>query len=108
MVLSFLHSRKDLYLVCRPSRALHIWRWFYADGQWIRRFDDTVGLQNGFSKSFADKAAQVATCSGGIQLQKVITSEDGTRKLLFAIDGLQSEQIETVLIPVVRKQVCAV
>lgn len=87
---------------------MHIWRWLYDDGRWIRQFSDTVGLQNGFSRAFAEKAAHVANCSGGIQLQTVVTSEDGTRKLLFAIDGLQREQIETVLIPVVRKQVCNV
>jgi adenine C2-methylase RlmN of 23S rRNA A2503 and tRNA A37 len=85
---------------------MHIWRWLYDDGRWIRQFADTVGLQNGFSKAFADKAEQIATCSGAIQLQKVVTSSDGTRKLIFSIDGLEREQIEAVLIPLVRKQVC--
>lgn len=95
----------NLPFLCRPARAMHIWRWLYDDGQWIRKFSDTVGLQNGFSQAFVEKAEQVATCSGGVQLQNVMTSEDGTRKMLFSIDGLHTEQIETVLIPVVRKQV---
>jgi adenine C2-methylase RlmN of 23S rRNA A2503 and tRNA A37 len=55
-----------------------------------------------------EKAQQISTCDGGIHLQEVLTSSDGTQKLLFSIDGLEKEQIETVLIPVVRKQVCLV
>jgi 23S rRNA (adenine2503-C2)-methyltransferase len=89
----------------KRSRALHIWRWLYADGNWIRDFGDTVGRQDGFGKAFFEMASRLATCSGGLHLQSVHTANDGTRKMLFMMDGDSLAQVETVLIPVVRRQV---
>ena len=89
----------------KRSRAMQLWRFMYYDGQWIRGFHETVGKQNGLSKSFADQADPISTCDAGLHLQHVHTSTDGTRKLLFSIAGEETAQVETVLIPVVRKQV---
>jgi hypothetical protein len=89
----------------KPSRALHLWRWLYDDDRWITGFRQTAGQQDGFSKHFVQKAEQLATCHGGIHLQDLRQSSDGTTKLLFALDDLPGAQVETVLIPVVRKQV---
>eukprot|EP00892_Ulva_mutabilis_P001504 jgi/Ulvmu1/11354/UM075_0014.1 len=88
----------------KASRAMQLWRFMYYDGQWIRGFHETIGTQNGLSKSFADQADQASTCDAGLHLQHVHTSTDGTRKLLFSIAGEETAQVETVLIPVVRKQ----
>lgn len=81
------------------------YRFMYYDGQWIRGFHETIGIQNGLSKAFADQADHIATCEAGLHLQSVHTSDDGTRKLLFSIAGEEVAQVETVLIPVIRKQV---
>lgn len=89
----------------KESRAMQLWRFMYYDGQWIRGFHETIGKQNGLSKAFADRADQVSTCDAGLHLQHVHTSTDGTRKLLFSIAGEDVAQVETVLIPVVRKKV---
>lgn len=91
----------------KESRAMQLWRFMYYDGQWIRGFHETIGKQNGLSKAFADRADQISTCDAGLHLQHVHTSTDGTRKLLFSIAGEDVAQVETVLIPVVRKQVNA-
>jgi adenine C2-methylase RlmN of 23S rRNA A2503 and tRNA A37 len=47
------------------------------------------------------------TFDGGIRLQSVHTASDGTRKLLFTLaDGSPSDGlVETVMIPIVRRQV---
>lgn len=89
----------------KESRAMQLWRFMYYDGRWIRGFHETIGQQNGLSKAFADKADLVSTCDASLHLQHVHTSTDGTRKLLFSIAGEDVAQVETVLIPVVRKKV---
>ena len=34
----------------QPARALHLWRWMYADGLWISDMQETVGVDNGLSQ----------------------------------------------------------
>ena len=92
----------------KRTRALHIWRFMYRDGTWMRRFEDAAaanGKQNGFGGSFMRNVPHRATCSGGLHLQSVHTARDGTRKLLFATDDDGAAQVETVLIPVIREAV---
>ena len=89
----------------KRSRALHIWRWLYYDGNWIRHLSDAVGVQNGFGRAFVEAASNFATVDGGLHLQEVHESSDGTRKMLFALDDDSTAQVETVLIPVVREEV---
>lgn len=87
-----------------PNRAMHLWRWMYYKN-WIRSFSDTDGKTNAFSSAFVEKASRLATLDSGLHLQSVHTAADGTRKLLFSIDGGGQEQVETVLIPIVRSKV---
>lgn len=87
----------------KRSRAMHIWRWMYYDKNWIRDFDDTADRQNGFSKAFRQRARPLASLHGGLHLQSQVRAADGTRKLIFALEGT-SGQVETVLIPVIREQ----
>lgn len=89
----------------RASRAKQIWRFLYADGNWIRSLGDACGIQNGFGQAFVEKMSPIATCSGGLHLQSVHTAGDGTRKLLFSMDDDSSALVETVIIPVIREQV---
>ena len=35
-----------------PKRALQLWRWMYSDDLWIKRVEDTLAQQGGFSASF--------------------------------------------------------
>ena len=39
----------------QPARALHLWRWMYADDLWIRDMQETVGLDNGLSQVWGDR-----------------------------------------------------
>jgi hypothetical protein len=39
----------------RRQRAMQIWRWMYADDNWVAGLEQTLGLQNGFSQDFLDK-----------------------------------------------------
>lgn len=38
------------------KRATQLWRWMYADDQWVGALDDTNGLQGGLSAAFVEKA----------------------------------------------------
>jgi hypothetical protein len=103
-----MYNFEDLEQWCeqvgeRRARAKHIWKWLYGDGNWIEAFSDAQGRQDGFGKAFMTTIPELSTCDGGIHLEKVVTSSDGTQKLIFAVDGGGS--IETVLIPIVREQV---
>ncbi|KAF5838552.1 hypothetical protein DUNSADRAFT_2613, partial [Dunaliella salina] len=87
------------------KRAVHLWRWMYADGNWVHRLSDTCGRQNGVNARFAQDTEHLITTNGGLQLQGVARSRDGTRKLLFKLTGGEAKgsTIETVIIPVVRE-----
>lgn len=53
------HQHKHRMLVRnageRKQRALQIWRWMYADDNWVASLEDTLGRQNGFSSDFLSK-----------------------------------------------------
>ncbi|GAX81183.1 hypothetical protein CEUSTIGMA_g8616.t1 [Chlamydomonas eustigma] len=87
------------------KRAMQLWRWMYADGQWMSNIEDTVGTTTGFSQGFVDKFNSKITVSGGLELKEVVTAKDGTRKMAFKLtEGpAKGGVIETVLIPVVRE-----
>mmetsp|Transcript_28832 Transcript_28832/g.74419 ORF Transcript_28832/g.74419 Transcript_28832/m.74419 type:complete len:452 (+) Transcript_28832:65-1420(+) len=87
------------------KRAVHLWRWMYADGNWIHRLSDTFGRQNGVNARFVQATEHLINTDGGLQLQGVARSRDGTRKLLFKLTGGEAKgsTIETVIIPVVRE-----
>ncbi|GLC36656.1 hypothetical protein PLESTM_000486100 [Pleodorina starrii] len=91
------------------NRALQLWRWMYADppaGSWVRRLEDTVGRQNGFSARFIDKVGSRVSLDGGLHLSQVVRAADGTRKLVFTLTEGEAAggSVETVLIPIVRQQ----
>ncbi len=54
------------------------------------------------------QVAATASLSGGLQLQSVHTARDGTRKLVFALQGAEgggaTGSVETVLIPMTNRQ----
>lgn len=87
----------------RRARAKQIWKWLYGDGNWIKAFSDTQGKQDAFGKAFMERIPAVATCDGGLYLEKVATASDGTKKLIFEVEG--GGRVETVLIPIVREHV---
>lgn len=92
----------------RPQRARQLWRWLYhAEGGWPNDAEQTLHLQNGLSQQFLGSMRGRMTFDGGIRLQSVHTASDGTRKLLFTLaDGSPSDGlVETVMIPIVRRQV---
>lgn len=92
----------------RPQRARQLWRWLYhAQGGWPNDAEHTVHLQNGLSREFVSTMQSKMTFDGGIRLQSVHTASDGTRKLLSTLaDGSPSDGlVETVMIPIVRRQV---
>jgi 23S rRNA (adenine2503-C2)-methyltransferase len=66
-------------------RALQIWRWMYADGNWAGAPEDTVGIQNGLSARFCERIRDEASFDGGLALASVARSGDGTRKLVFKL-----------------------
>jgi hypothetical protein len=90
----------------KHSRALQIWRFLYQDGFWIRNFHDAAQVPNGFGKTFMQVAPDAASCGGDLHLHSVYAATDGTVKMLSATDDADNAQVETVLIPVIRKQVC--
>eukprot|EP00891_Asterochloris_glomerata_P001224 jgi/Astpho2/1224/gw1.00023.18.1_t len=75
----------------------------YSDDLWIKRVEDTLAQQGGFSASFIAQLEPIATVDGGLELQRVHSAADGTRKLVFRLTGA-GFHVETVLIPVVRSQ----
>ena len=92
----------------RPQRARQLWRWLYhAEGGWPNDAEQTLQLQNGLSQQFLETMRDRMTFEGGISLQSVHTASDGTRKLLSTLaDGSPSDGlVETVMIPIVRRQV---
>jgi hypothetical protein len=92
----------------RPQRVRQLWRWLYhAEGGWPNDAEHTVHLQNGLSREFVSTMQSKMTFAGGIRLQSVHTASDGTRKLLSTLaDGSPSDGlVETVMIPIVRRQV---
>jgi len=91
----------------KPSRAAQLFTWLYGRGRAsgpITGFADTFDEQNGFSRAFVAMADTHATLDTGLTLASCQTAADGTRKLLFAVEGTTA-QVECVLIPVVREQV---
>lgn len=45
----------------------------------------TTGIQGGFSKAFCKKVEDIATLNGGLSLEEVYNSQDGTQKLIFKV-----------------------
>lgn len=92
-----------------PGRAKQIWRWMYKSKLGFQR--DWEGcraedVQNGFSAAFRAKVAPLASMDGGMELEEVYASQDGTRKLVFrvTVGPAKGSKVESVLIPVVREQ----
>ena len=76
----------------KPFRARQLWRWLYDSSRLAASFDEMTDL----AKSFRSRLSAVARIDA-ISLDRLVTSEDGTRKMTFRLDG--GGVIETVLIP---------
>ncbi|KAG9450006.1 hypothetical protein H6P81_009971 [Aristolochia fimbriata] len=76
----------------RPGQALMLWKHLYGDKIWAHSSEDLSALNKDFRKLLSEVAELNA-----LSVKDVLTSSDGTRKILFALeDGLM---IETVVIP---------
>ncbi|KAL9423933.1 hypothetical protein AB3S75_035929 [Citrus x aurantiifolia] len=76
----------------RPGQALMLWKRLYGDDIWAHCTDELEGLNKDFKKTLSEHAEFRA-----LSLKDILTSSDGTRKILFMLDdGLV---IETVVIP---------
>ncbi|GAX77170.1 hypothetical protein CEUSTIGMA_g4615.t1 [Chlamydomonas eustigma] len=90
----------------RPNRAEQLFRWLYGKNAWIRDISEAKDNGFAFSKVFKEKVITSASLSGGLTLQSVRTAQDGTKKLVFALnqgEGSAMGTVETVLIPMPNK-----
>lgn len=108
-----LHAtmRAESPIFCYPQRrARQVWRWMYSDSPsyggslYMSTFDETEGLQNGFSARFREAVRGRGTPDGGLELLEAHDASDGTTKLVFRVTAGEAAggRVETVLIPVVR------
>ncbi|XP_068637696.1 uncharacterized protein [Aristolochia californica] len=76
----------------RPGQALMLWKHLYGDKIWAHSSEELSALNKDFRKLLSEVAELKA-----LSVKDVLTSSDGTRKILFTLDdGLL---IETVVIP---------
>ncbi|KAG6549465.1 hypothetical protein Mapa_009001 [Marchantia paleacea] len=75
----------------KKSQALMLWKYLYGNGKWAATVDDMTGLNKDFKSALKDKAQLEV-----LNVVKVHEAADGTRKIIFAVDG---GTIETVIIP---------
>ncbi|CAK7332693.1 unnamed protein product [Dovyalis caffra] len=76
----------------RSGQAMMLWKRLYGNGIWAHYVGELQGLNKDFVKMLGEHAKFKA-----LSLENILTSSDGTRKILFRLDdGLV---IETVVIP---------
>ncbi|CAM6128826.1 unnamed protein product [Calypogeia fissa] len=75
----------------KKGQALMLWRFLYGNGKWAASVDEMSGLSKEFREALLDKAELNV-----LKLKDVHTAADGTRKIVFSVEG---GSIETVVIP---------
>ena len=79
----------------KPSRAKMLWAEMYRDGTLAPSLEACASI----SASSRTRLAALATLDAGLALDSVRAAPDGTRKLLFRLEGGPAGLLEAVIIP---------